>query len=501
VIAAPRRWRLAAAATLAAWCALMIAVRRAPSITDDQHGWRQADTQAMARNLAFEDLSPLWPRIDWRGDGPGHVETELQLYPTLIAVALLAIGRDSPWPGQLLSLAFVALAAAIVFAALARRFGPRAGYAGLLAMLSAQGAVVISTSIQPDALALLAFTVGFVAFVAYLEAPGRGRLAIWVVATAVAGLVKPTTLELGVAQGVLVLLAHRDALRRPGLWIGWALVLAAVALFLLHARSLYTAYGNTFGVLSGGDSKLPSLDRLASPSTWVGLVRYSIVWGIGVPGLIAAGALAWRRRLHPEEVALAAGAAVLSLLALRYTSGPYGTHYHLPHVVLGAWLVAHAVAELTGERPQRPDHRGRIVTAAAVAIAALLTARALGYVRQLPVEPETTVGHMLATVAPPGTLVVVRARAPRRDPDWGTVNNCEDPRVFFVSRTRGWVVANDEPGAAPVAAAADRGARFYAHVEQMAPDPALAAWLADHGELVATSPVGRVYRLTSSRTK
>ena len=49
--AAPRRWTVAAAATLAAWCALMLAVRRAPSITDDQHGWRQADTQAIAPRL------------------------------------------------------------------------------------------------------------------------------------------------------------------------------------------------------------------------------------------------------------------------------------------------------------------------------------------------------------------------------------------------------------------------------------------------------------------
>ena len=491
-----RRWTLVAAATIAAWCALMLAVRRAPSITDDQHGWRQADTQAIARNLAFEDFAPLWPRIDWRGDGPGYVETELQLYPALIAVALVAIGRDSPWPGQLLSLACVALTAAILFAALARRFGSRAGYAGLLAMLSAQGAIVISTSIQPDALALLAFTIGFVAFASYLEAPGRGRLVTWIVATAIAGLVKPTTLELGIAQGVLVLLAHRGALRRPGLWIGWAVVLAAVGLFLVHARNLYVDHGNTFGVLSGGDSKLPALRMITSAATWIGLARYSIVWGIGVPGVAAAIFLAWRRRLHPEELALAAGAAVLSLLALRYTSGPYGTHSHLPHVILGGWLVAHAVAALTAYRPD-----SRIVTAAAAAFAVLLIVRAVGYVRQLPVEPETTVGRMLATVAPPGTLVVVRARAPRRDPDWGTVNNCEDPRVFYVSRTRGWIVANDEAGAAPIAAAADRGARFYAHVEQMAPDPALAAWLADHGELVATSPVGRVYRLTSSRTK
>ena len=53
---------------------------------------------------------------------------------------------------------------------------------------------------------------------------------------------------------------------------------------------------------------------ITSAATWIGLARYSIVWGIGIPGLAAAIFLAWRRRLQPEELALAAGAAVLSLL-------------------------------------------------------------------------------------------------------------------------------------------------------------------------------------------
>ena len=51
------------------------------------YSWRECDTQAIARNLAFEEFDPLRPRIDWRGDGPGYVETELQLYPTLVALA------------------------------------------------------------------------------------------------------------------------------------------------------------------------------------------------------------------------------------------------------------------------------------------------------------------------------------------------------------------------------------------------------------------------------
>jgi 4-amino-4-deoxy-L-arabinose transferase-like glycosyltransferase len=475
------RWAVAAALTIVAWCAIELLVRRPDTITDDWQGWRQADTQAIARNLAHEEFDPLRPRIDWRGDGPGYVETELQLYPALIALVMKATG-ESELPGQLLSLIFVALAAALLHRALARRFGDRAAYVALLAVLSMQGTVVMGTSIQPDSLAFLLYVVGFVAFL-------DRRHALWIAATLLAALVKPTTLELGITQFVFVLLTDRRALRRPVLWIGWGLVLAGVALFLLHARSLYVEYGNTFGVLSGGDSKLPALSRLTAPQTWIDLARFTIVWGIGIPAVPALAFLLWRRGVGAEELALAAGATVLLLVALRYTSGPFGTHYHLPHIVLGAWLVARAVAELERATPTR----GLLIAAAFAAL--LLEARALRYVRAQPPQPETSVGRMLAAHAAPGTLVVVRARAPRIDPDWHTVNNCEDPRVFYLSRTKGWVLANDEPGAAPVADLAARGARFYAHVNQMPPDADLAAWLASHADVVATGPAGTVYAL------
>ncbi len=484
-----RAWRLAAVATILAWCVVELVARRAAVITDDWHGWRQADTQAIARSFAFEDFAPWSPRIDWRGDGPGHVETEAQLYPALIAVALRVVG-DSVWPGQLLSLACVALAAAILFAALARRFGEPAAYVALLAVLSTKGVVVIATSIQPDPLALLAFTLGFVAFCDYLDDPRPRRLLVWVAATAVAGLVKPTTLELGLAQFLLCAARRRDLLRTPWPWLGWAAVLAVVGAYLLHARALYVAYGNTFGVLSGGDSKLPTAAALASPGRWLDLLRFAIVWGVGFPGALAAGYLAARRRVSAEALALAAAALASLVVAFRYTSGTFGTHYHLPHVVLGGWLVAHA-ASLVLARPRAL----RPLVAATAAAAVVLTALAVRAMRALPPEPETALGRALAAHAAPGTLVVVRARAPGVDPEWGTVNNFQDPRVFYVSRTYGWVLPNDAPGAAPLAALAARGARYYVHVAPLSLDADLAAWLATHADVVAALPEGAVYRL------
>ena len=131
----------------------------------------------------------------------------------------------------------------------------------------------------------------------------------------------------------------------------------------------------------------------------------------------------------------------------------------------------------------------------------LLYARAVRSISQLPPEAETTVGRMLADVASPGTLVAVRVRAPSYEPEWRTVNNFEDPRVFYVSRTKGWVLANNQPGAAPLAEAAAQGARYYAHVNQVNPGPELRHWLDANADLVSATGAGAVYRLHQSLTK
>ncbi len=521
-------WGPLALLLLAAFAAAAIEWRRPAAITDDWQGWRQADTQAMARSQAFERFSPASPRIDWRGDGLGYVEAEMPIYPLLVGVALRA-GGDSPWPGQLLSLFCVLLAAALLYRALALRYGGLAGWLALLAVLTGQGALVISTSIQPDTLSFLAFTVGWLAFLAYLEGRRTGALVTWILATTLAALIKPTTLELGLAQALLCLLAHRRALRDPRLWLGWILVLAVVAVYLLHARQLYLTHGNTFGVLSGGDSKLPALERLAEPRSWFDLARYSIVWGVGWPSLLAIAILLARRRsgarFGGEIIALALAALALGLLAFRYTAGPFGTHYHLPHAILGAHLVARAVAALIASAPtvhaassivtssdpevsvasvtdlrapRLPRAFVRVFALAFIALSAFSAYRAERFLHRQAPQPETELGLALARLAPPGTLVAVRARAERYSREWRTANNFEDPRVFYLSRTKGWVLPNDLLGAEATTRLDDlvrRGARFYAHVAQITPDAELRTFLDRRAERVFASEAGEIYAL------
>src|SRR3990170_5414497 len=84
--------------------------------------WRESDTQTIARHLAEPNSSILYPRIDWGGAGPGYVETEFQLYTWIVSRFLIIFG-DVEWPGQLVSLLAVVLAAWIVFIQLMRRYG------------------------------------------------------------------------------------------------------------------------------------------------------------------------------------------------------------------------------------------------------------------------------------------------------------------------------------------------------------------------------------------
>ena len=52
----------------------------------NQASWRECDMGAVARNFYREGMNPLYPRIDWRGDGLGYAEMELPVLPCLKAV-------------------------------------------------------------------------------------------------------------------------------------------------------------------------------------------------------------------------------------------------------------------------------------------------------------------------------------------------------------------------------------------------------------------------------
>src|SRR5437016_13840593 len=55
--------------------------------------WRESDEGSISRNFVREGMDPLYPRIDWRGDGPGYAEMELPVYPFLTAATYKIFGE------------------------------------------------------------------------------------------------------------------------------------------------------------------------------------------------------------------------------------------------------------------------------------------------------------------------------------------------------------------------------------------------------------------------
>ena len=456
--------------------------------------WREADTQTIARHLAEPGASVFYPRIDWGGAGPGYVETEFQLYTWLVSRFMLVFG-DVEWPGQLVSLASVIGAAWVAFAGLRRSYGVVPAAFGLAALLSTRCAIQAATSVQPESLCLFLFAAAWFAFLEYARGRSRRWLAVYAVTGALAMLVKPTAAQLGVASfAYLLLQPGRELLKKKDVWVAWASMVGVLCVHLLHARSVYVEYGNTFGVLSGGDSKFPRLEHLLVPRLYLKAAFNAMRWGIGAVGAMAVVSSLSRRGYSAATASLLAGVVAWTLIALRYTTFPGGNHYHVLGGVLAAQATAHVLSTL-------PEIRFRSLVAPfvflAVTVQAVNSFGARLVSREHPWDAlAVDLARALTKHSHPGDLIVSRSFGVRYDLYWKTVSNFEDPRIFYLSKTRGWPIGFENSNPAELENARAQGARFYVELIERPPMPAMDAWLGEHASLLETTASGgRVFAL------
>lgn len=116
-----------------------------------RESWRECDIASVARNYYREDMNLFYPRIDWRGDGPGYTEMEFPLYPWAIAILYKIFGFHEVI-GRLLAYVFSLLAMGLFFQ-LARYLLPDlAAIAASLFFVLSPLAIRISNSLQPEGL-------------------------------------------------------------------------------------------------------------------------------------------------------------------------------------------------------------------------------------------------------------------------------------------------------------------------------------------------------------
>jgi len=478
-----RRWLLLALVAFAAvtWFAL-------------PHGigfsWRECDTQAIARNFVLDGFDPLRPRIDWRGATDGAVECEFPLYQLAIASVLTFTGEGAEWPGRLLAMLATMFAAVSLHRLLELRAGAGGALAGVLTFLVSGSAMMIGTRVMPDAWSFALAAASLPAFARYLH--GGRRLSLWLsmAALAFAALQKPLALQLGIVMFGWTALLARHRLRDPQLWLGWVAVLAVVAAWLLHGKSLHEETGLTFGVISGGDSKFPALEHLLSPKIHAQLAWTTVQYGLSGLGVVGALWLLLNRRMDRSDVVLLGAVALGLYVSLRYSYHQVmGPHYHTFAALAGAWCVARAW-------PAKAN---------ALLWGALLVAvMAQGYWRWH-VEHEARTGAIdnpfvdlaasIRRLSLDGDRIVVRSSKELVDKSWKRRNNYEDPRLFYNTGLHGWVVPIDGFDVAALEGLKRDGATLVCDPEPGLNAPEVTAWLDANAERVIDEPWVHVHRL------
>ncbi|GAA4697106.1 hypothetical protein GCM10023215_39060 [Pseudonocardia yuanmonensis] len=499
-----RWWVLAIAAVVVA---LSVVRAFAPMTAYPGDIWRQSDTATIARNFAANGMNIFFPQINWGGAGPGYVETEFPLMPWLTAATYLALGEHIVL-GRLVSLAFMLIAAG-AFWGLARRVLPGAAARWALAAFFLSPAFMRwGTAFMPEATVLAFYLLALLGFCRWLQEDRPVLLAGAAAATSTAALVKPTSLHVGLVVALWVVFAARDRLRRPSLYVAGLAALVAPALWLRHAASLHATYGNTFGVISGGDSKWGSVSLWLSPGFYLGNLRTEtiFVYGfVGLPLAVLGVVWLWRNRsrsgpgttptatqplgLSPLPL-LGAGAVALTLYyfaAGRYTSTDLGIQYHvysLPYaaIAIGAGTAA-ALARV------RARWNRRVVVAAGAALAVLLGAQAVNVLTQSLRDRAGVFGTCaieLDAVSTPTDLALISTTSATTED--GVTNNYQEPIVFFLADRRGWSLPADRHTPEEVARLRDAGARFLVvgDPQLVPPGGPLATWLSDTSRQLRT---------------
>ncbi len=312
-------------------------------------GWRETDVGGIARNFSREGMHILYPRIDWRGDGPGYVEGEFPLYPYLIAIGYRTIGfheqigRVISYLLTLATLYFLLQLAAFVLP-------PEAAVAGLvmtgLVFILAPLTNRLATAIQPEPLMLTAYVGAVYAYVRWLDDDRWWWYGWALVATAIAILAKLPAVHLGFVFVFLTLWRQGwRAFRRPRLWIFAVAAVAPGIVWYLHARGFWEQYGNSLGV--SNHRHLVGLASFTSTEYLRKILAIDITYAWSAAGLLAVlAALA----LGPWQAVFGYGllwyaGVLLYYLAIGGTSAEgWAEYYHVVSVPPIALLIGGAAA-------------------------------------------------------------------------------------------------------------------------------------------------------------
>ncbi len=292
--------------------------------------WREADLGAVARNFATENMDPLKPAIDWRGDGPGYAEMEFPIYPWLTAVTYKTLGMHEQ-AGRMWAFVF-SLATLLLFFQLAREYLSIFPASIAFAFFALNPLLVDkSTAIQPEGLMMLGYVAAVLFFVRWIRHERAVDFWLAAVSTALTLLAKAPSAHIGLFFGILLLQKYGvRVIKEVRVWVFGIVAVVPAGLWYFHAKNLWLTYGNSLGV--SNEYHWIGWDFFTDPNFAKGIlsIEFFAVWVTF--GLVVGAFAVWRG--YREEVtrhSLLWLAAIFAmyLLAARTTSQSWANYYHV----------------------------------------------------------------------------------------------------------------------------------------------------------------------------
>jgi len=313
----------------------------------DQPEWRECDEASIARNFYDEGMNILYPRVDWRGSGPGYAEMEFPLQPWLMALLYQVFGYKEVF-GRVIVLV-TSLLTMFIFFRLALYLLPSGGALAAVTFFAFHPMLIrMATAVQPEGIMILFYVLAVFAFVRWLQQELWRDYWVALVATALAILAKAPAANLGLFFAILMY--HRSGFSGfldPKAWLFGLGALLPGVLWYTHARSLWLTYGNSLGL--SNEYHWVGLDLFTNPQFLRGILRQEIAHVWTLPGAIVGFACiiaAWRERLLRVELAWLAAIGVFYLVSARTTRKEWSYYYHIFSVIPAALLLGTGVASL-----------------------------------------------------------------------------------------------------------------------------------------------------------
>lgn len=309
--------------------------------------WRECDLGSVARNFAIEGMNPLYPRIDWRGDGPGFAEMEVPILPFLTAATYQALGVHDQI-GRFWSLIF-SLATLYIFYKLAREYLEPISATFAFAFFAFNPLIFqAAAAIQPESVMLLAYVTAVYFFVRWLRE--ERELQFWLAAlfAAVALLAKLTSAHIGLLFAFLFITKYgRRVITQPRVWAFGVIAVLPAAAWYLHAKNLWHVYGNSLGI--SNEYHWIGWDFFTDSSFINGIFRIELLSVWSIFGVAVAAFAVWKGiRDHSAKHALVwlLSAVTIYIIAARTTSEDWASYYHIFSVPSAALLFGFGVNKL-----------------------------------------------------------------------------------------------------------------------------------------------------------